>query len=35
MQVQGFSFNDGLLMLTIDMVLLGFLGYYLDQVLPK
>ena len=34
-QVQGFSFNEGLIMLSIDVVLLAFLGYYLDQVLPK
>lgn len=35
MEVQGFTFNSGLLMLAFDVVFLAFLGYYLDQVLPK
>ena len=35
MQVQGYSFNDGLFMLSLDVILLALLGYYLDQVLPK
>ena len=28
--VQNFSYNDGILMLLIDVVLLSFLGYYFD-----
>ena len=35
MSVQGYTFIEGLIMLAIDVVLLAFLGYYLDQVLPK
>ena len=35
MQVQGISFNEGLVMLTIDVFVLAFIGYYFDQVMPK
>lgn len=35
MEVQGYTFNTGLTMLLADVVLLAFLGFYLDQVLPK
>lgn len=35
MEVQGFTFYNGLAMLAIDVVVLAFLGFYLDQVLPK
>ena len=35
MSVQGYTFIEGLIMLAIDVILLAFLGYYLDQVLPK
>ena len=35
MKVQGISFNEGLAMLAIDILVLGFIGYYFDQVLPK
>ena len=35
LQVQGFAFTDGLAMLAVDVFFLGFLGFYLDQVLPK
>lgn len=35
MQVQGISFNEGLIMLVIDVVVLAFIGYYFDQVMPK
>ena len=35
MEVQGFTFNSGLVMLAIDVIVLAFLGFYLDQVLPK
>ena len=35
MEVQGFTFVNGLIMLALDGVLLAFLGFYLDQVLPK
>jgi hypothetical protein len=30
LKVQGISFNEGLVMLAIDVVLLGFLGFYFD-----
>jgi len=30
MEVQGFSFNRGLVMMAVDVILLGFLGFYLD-----
>ena len=33
--MQGFAFTDGLMMLILDVFLLGFAGYYLDQVIPK
>ena len=35
MEVQGFTFVNGLIMLALDGVLLAFFGFYLDQVLPK
>ena len=35
MEVQGFTFVNGLVMLALDVVILAFIGYYLDQVLPK
>ena len=35
LEVQNFKFMEGLIMLTIDIFLYGFIGYYLDQVVPK
>ena len=35
MEVQGFSFMEGLALLGFDVVFMAFLGYYLDQILPK
>ena len=33
--VHSVTFYEGLFMLAFDVVLLGFIGFYLDQVLPK
>ena len=30
MRVQNYTYMEGLAMLTFDIVLLGFIGYYLD-----
>ena len=30
MKVQGISFNEGLAMLAIDILVLAFIGYYFD-----
>ena len=35
MPVNSVSFTEALAMLALDVILLGLLGYYLDQVLPK
>ncbi len=35
LEVHGLSFSEGLLHLAFDIVLMAFIGYYLDQVLPK
>ena len=35
MPVHSVTFYEGLFMLAFDVVVLGLLGYYLDQVMPK
>ena len=34
MPVKNYTFNQGLVMLAIDIALYAFLGYYFDQVIP-